>query len=801
MKNNQKKKDINKRQYHNKYNEDSNFNSLENNEMLDNLIKISGNQEVYKELKDETSKIKQLLSQSKEKLDNINLLENQNSDIDIYQWNNLFNQSIPITSYVSSSKSIKIKNNKKEENKNNVIKKDSSKMLKHPVTLVDLNDEEIKKYLPPSPNGVPPTSVIRFQQLPFKGDSKDTFYFSNAFNDYYKMDFKDFIKIMPILKAKKRCKSAKLSYQIKKSKNRSIEEDHKREILKNEMLNKLNNLYIEKQYLSLSKNANNIQPLMSSIHAQIYPGKGDELTKHTKIYIKSDKPLGSERDVDNIDFTINQRDYHRNELNRIKYNRRRVESATKRLILPRYDVNDPDIAIFKKAKERIIIDETFNDNLLLDKSLINCEGESKKEEEEKEVIYANNNRKTIKSEDSLNNEESQNQNNQNIKNNNNNNNNYEKLKLNLKNQKLRALSANKGYSKKDDIMNSNNYNLKKNPRAMSAHIARPIDNQNQNQNQNQNEYCIHNIYLSTRNKLGQNIFAKNYSNHPQRNKSDLLDDYKRGYSSSQISTYEGMNNSLYDNQNYQRHGFPFKIKHQLQNKMYLKINRRIKEKQYEKDQQKLEEFSKLIRLDDAFLSDDFSKEKMENNSNTANVNGNNQLLYIDKNKIFKRPLSSNLNSFEMKMKKVKKKNKNAINKPQTPILYKHKNTFRAVSKKSSNENSKIEFTTSVLNTKQEFFFNNNNDKVTFVYFNDVIETKPQKINEMKPIIRNDGIIVASNYFNRGKPQLLNYRGKLRVKGKKNFRRSQSGKIIGKMPNIKDNINIQDENLQMNKKKQ
>ena len=43
-------------------NEDSNINSLGNNEMLDNLIKIAGNQEVYKELKDETNKIKKLLS-------------------------------------------------------------------------------------------------------------------------------------------------------------------------------------------------------------------------------------------------------------------------------------------------------------------------------------------------------------------------------------------------------------------------------------------------------------------------------------------------------------------------------------------------------------------------------------------------------------------------------------------------------------------------------------------------------------------------------------------------------------------
>ena len=211
-------------------NEDSNINSLENNEMLDNLIKISGNQEVYKELKDETSKIKQLLSQSKEKLSNIDLYEKQNSDIDIYQWNNLFNQSIPITSYVTSSKSIKNKINKKEENIEN---KENSKNMKHPVSLVDLNEDEIKKYLPPSPVGVPRSSVIRFQKLPFKGDSKDAFYFSNAFNDYYKMDFKDFIKIMPVLKAKKRCKSAKLNKQIRRSRRRSLKEEKKENYIKN----------------------------------------------------------------------------------------------------------------------------------------------------------------------------------------------------------------------------------------------------------------------------------------------------------------------------------------------------------------------------------------------------------------------------------------------------------------------------------------------------------------------------------------------------------------------------------------
>ena len=74
--------------------------------------------------------------------------------------------------------------------------------------------------------------------MPFKGDSSNVFYFSNAFNDYYKMDFKEFIKRMPILKAKKRCESAKLNKQLKRTKKRSKIEDRQREIIKK------NNIYL-----------------------------------------------------------------------------------------------------------------------------------------------------------------------------------------------------------------------------------------------------------------------------------------------------------------------------------------------------------------------------------------------------------------------------------------------------------------------------------------------------------------------------------------------------------------------------
>ena len=274
----------------------------------------------------------------------------------------------------------------------------------------------------------------------------------------------------------------------------------------------------------------------------------------------------------------------------------------------------------------------------------------------------------------------------------------------------------------------------------------------------------------------------------------LINDENRANSSSQISTYEGVNNSLYENQNVQRYGFPLKSNHQIENKIYQKINKRLKERQYEKDKQKLEEFSRLIHLDDAILSEDYSKDKLDNNN--INKNGNNinkGILYLEKNKTLNRPFSS----YQAKASRNlinNPKNNNAA-KPLTPKIIRYNktnNNFRAISKKSSNENSKLDFTTSVLNTKHEYWLNNNNDKVTLIYFNDVIENKPPKLNEGKPVIKKDRIIVGANYYNRTKPQILNYKSNFR--NKRNLRRVQSSKNSLTVPKLKDNVIIQEENL-------
>ena len=783
----EKKKENSKHKTNNsRENADSNIYSFDNNEVLENLIKLSGNQEVYKELKEETGKIKQILSQSKQKLGNINLYEKQKSDIDIYQWNNLFNRSIPITAYVASSAYIKKQNEKlkKEENKNTSEIKEDKKQIKYPIVLVDLTNEEMKKYLPPEPIGLPPSNVIRFQQLPFKGDSNNVFYFSNSFNDYYKMDFKEFIKRMPILKAKKRCESAKLNKQIKETKKRNREEERQREYIRKQLLNRLNNLYIEKQYVSLSSNAKNIQPLMSSLHSQIYPGRGDdELTKHTKIYIKSNKPLGSERDIDNIDYSVNNRDYQRNELQRIKSSKRRPKSVTRSFFhLSNYDINDPDLAIFKKFEmddKNIEEDEiNINDkNYLIEKQEIyDIESDRKRRREEK--VNDDINKYTKEKQEMLQFKKINNKDtfsifeeSKNIHNNNLQSQNYRLIQKNISGSKIRALSAKRSYPKRKDMLEVNR-NQGKFPRSMSAQGIR-------HPNQNTKPF-IHKVYLSSKNR----VFNNNSVN-KKRNQlnGDFFEDKNKGNSSSQISTYEGMNNSLYNNQNAQRYGFPVKSSHQIQNKIYQKINKRLKERQYEKDKQKLEEFSRLIHLDDAILSDDFNKDKLDNSNHVGN-------------NVNKRPLSSYQTKAGRNIINNPKTNNISNNsKPLTPKMLRYNktnNNFRAISKKSSNENSKLDFTTSVINTKHEYLFNNNNDKVTLIYFNDIIENKPTKINEGKPIIKNDRIIVASNYFNRAKPQILNY--KTNFRNKRSLRRVQSGKNSSSAPKLKDNVIIQEEHL-------
>ena len=340
---------------------------------------------------------------------------------------------------------------------------------------------------------------------------------------------------------------------------------------------------------------------------------------------------------------------------------------------------------------------------------------------------------------------------------------------------MRALIAKKFYQQKKDILDINR-NHHKFQRAMSAGIRHSDE---------KGRPFIHKVFLSSKDRAFYKISSYRKINEKEE---------KRVNSSSQISTYEGINNSLYENQSAQRFAFPLKNNHQIQNKIYQKINKRLKQRQYEKDKQKLEEFSRLIHLDDGILSEDFSRDKLDKSNNNFGSSFNSGFINSEKNKTINRPLSSYqpqagrniINNL---------KNGNNLTKPMTPKIpryNKSNNNFRAISKKSSNENSKFDFSSSVMNTKHEFMLNNNNDKITLIYFNDVIENKPEKISEGKPIIKNDRIIVGANYYNRTKPQVFNF--KTNFRNKKGLRRVQSSINSTNAPKLKDNVIIQEENL-------
>ena len=653
-----------------KLDNDSNINTVESNEMLFNLIKISGNQEVYNDLKEQTSKIKQLLSQSKEKIENINLYENKILNNEIYKWNNLFNKSIPISSYVSSFNSIKLQLQKNEENKNEILKNDIEKEKK----MIFKHENGPKKYL-----------FIPSSKLP-------------------------------------------------RSRLRGISKKLK---MKQMLSRKDNDLYIENKYLSLSAHSNNIQPLMSLIHAQLHPGEDDELIKHKKVYIKTNKPLGSEKDINDIDYTINHREYQRNELNRLKLRQLHEKSSVSNLILPEYNSNDPDLDIFKKAKLlENIIKEQYDNESLDKEDIFDDEGFQELQNNNKVMLDEKEREKNIY---------------------------YQLLNLDNNNQNIRAQSARRG----DSVEQSQ---IKKS--SMRAMSANPLRKKNRKENL---------AHIPYRTKIGPGSNIK---------KKSLQFEGSDEGKSSQYSTYEEVN----DKQNSTK--YSYKKKQLVPNKIYQKINMRLKEKQFEKDKNKLEQFSKLIKIDDAFLSEDLKLDS--NNSNDYVINSNtksNGVANIDKNKI--RPSSA----FPMKNGKIPENLGSINSNTMVPITPKKvlsntiKNNFRRFSKKNSLDNTKSDFNTSTFVKKNNLLINTKSKKVNMFYFNDIIETKNQKIYEMRPIIRNDNIFVGTNYFNRTRPQILNNKNKL-ILDKKELKRVQSGQNLKKMSNMEDNMIIQEENLEV-----
>ena len=319
------------------------------------ISKLSDNKEYYKNLLENSKKIPEIINERKEKIEKINLFENFKTNL--YEWKNLFSPSISIKKYTKlkneneSKKNLILKRSNSE--KKNISKKDN---FQFPIALIDLPEEKLENIIPNYKkinNKINNKSnIIRPSSVYTRPNKNDTFYLSKDFSDYYIQDFQTFIKKVPILQPKKRCKSAKLKKEILNNKN--IEKKIEKKI-NNMKKNSNQNLNIVNHYLSLAMKSNNIQPLLSNIYKQIHPNKKDILIQKEKYYKNTDKPLGN--DYGNVNYSFNNRYGHYLLLKQIKLNESYLnekniwEQYFLPLNLDTYDINDPCLKIFKNIED------------------------------------------------------------------------------------------------------------------------------------------------------------------------------------------------------------------------------------------------------------------------------------------------------------------------------------------------------------------------------------------------------------------------------------------------------------------
>ena len=256
-------------------------------------------------------------------LNNINLLENKDKVDKLFKWENLFNNMIPVRSYISLEK-----NKLGKEGIGNEKITVNIKDYNSPILLVDLPEEQMNLFFKRrnSQNHISTSSEKKYHNIRpvsmyVPREDNSCFYFSDAFSDYYKEDFKSFCEKIPMLKAKLKINPNKLKKEIYKTnkdlinKYRILEEKKKNE---NEGFNE--------QDLIIAGKRNNPMPLIKSVYFQKYK---------------------STFDFDmNKDDLIDNKNKGRNSLDMKISNK--GNNLGKSLFLSYYDINDPSLSLFKE---------------------------------------------------------------------------------------------------------------------------------------------------------------------------------------------------------------------------------------------------------------------------------------------------------------------------------------------------------------------------------------------------------------------------------------------------------------------
>ena len=256
-------------------------------------------------------------------LNNINLLENKDKVDTLYKWENLFNNMIPVRSYISLEK-----NKLDKEGIGNEKITVNIKDYNSPILLVDLPEEQMNLFFKRrnSQNHISTSSEKKYHNIRpvsmyVPREENSCFYFSDAFSDYYKEDFKSFCEKIPMLKAKLKINPNKLKKEIYKKNKELI---NKYRILEEKKKNE--NEGFNEQDLIIAGKRNNPMPLIKSVYFQKYK---------------------STFDFDmNKDDLIDNKNKGRNSLDMKIGNK--GNNLGKSLFLSYYDINDPSLSLFKE---------------------------------------------------------------------------------------------------------------------------------------------------------------------------------------------------------------------------------------------------------------------------------------------------------------------------------------------------------------------------------------------------------------------------------------------------------------------
>ena len=266
-------------------------------------------------------------------LNRINLYEDKVDNS--YKWENLFINYKPLKSYVS----LKKLNSKK-------ISKtiDENPQFKSPILLVDLPESQMNlffhkkhysndKYKNVNINSNIINNNIRPVSMHLPREEKSSFYYSDAFSDYYKEDFKSFSQKIPLLKAKLKINPEKLKKILYKDENKL---DNKLKLLEEKRKDK--NIVFNKKELIIAGERKNPKPLVKSVFKEKYASLYD-LNEDVKNYEQESKDKVYELESNNK-------------------NNKHGYKFKNHLLLSYYDINDPSIALFNN----IFSDDNRNKN-------------------------------------------------------------------------------------------------------------------------------------------------------------------------------------------------------------------------------------------------------------------------------------------------------------------------------------------------------------------------------------------------------------------------------------------------------